>query len=670
MKKLGIITILIFVLMIALFNGTSIVALAENEVSIISITKITADGEVVEYDSNYSRDVTINYEFASATHFYVVVYEKINTEFLHVRTTESILISNKTGSYVVVDNGDLRIDCIAINSNGEQLGSISVMVKSDMSAPNLPTIDPDGAMDVVHSDSFNVGYIINYDELSGVDFTRSNYCFKDVDGNIVIENTPVTNGYDKALVSGINQNGTIIFTIYDKAGNFIVSEKKYVLHHYVNSIAPSITVTPSAGYSQKVMVSIVWPMGVTYKAYKLIVNGNEQVRNVYTAPIEISQEGNVEIRAFYFEGGEQTYVSKTINNVDRTPPTASSIQESIRVKVNLISSAPIVLSLSPNDARSGVKRVYLKNFGTEFVKTDINTYSLDVTARLGTIVIVVVEDNAGNITEYNYPLNGYDKEKITYYANVFNNLNEDDYDSAAWGNLINNYSRLSHLLSSTDSASGDITAYSNEVDRSIEGKHEVKVTLTDIIDGLNNDFSASVPVDATSVKKGGKLNLEVKKLDISEGEYNEKISVGSAIAKFPAYSSFGFNLALTDKEGQEVMIYNQMSVSLTIPGNNKLAKVYYDDDGVLVQLSSNIDNNVLTFQTEGDGNFYLIVETDMPKDPGKGLTIGGKFYPLNLLLITGGIMLGAMLLVGVLTPIIYKVIKNKKASGKKFNYLR
>ena len=670
MKKLGIITILIFVLMIALFNGTSIVALAENEVSIISITKITADGEVVEYDSNYSRDVTINYEFASATHFYVVVYEKINTEFLHVRTTESILISNKTGSYVVVDNGDLRIDCIAINSNGEQLGSISVMVKSDMSAPNLPTIDPDGAMDVVHSDSFNVGYIINYDELSGVDFTRSNYCFKDVDGNIVIENTPVTNGYDKALVSGINQNGTIIFTIYDKAGNFIVSEKKYVLHHYVNSIAPSITVTPSAGYSQKVMVSIVWPMGVTYKAYKLIVNGNEQVRNVYTAPIEISQEGNVEIRAFYFEGGEQTYVSKTINNVDRTPPTASSIQESIRVKVNLISSAPIVLSLSPNDARSGVKRVYLKNFGTEFVKTDINTYSLDVTARLGTIVIVVVEDNAGNITEYNYPLNGYDKEKITYYANVFNNLNEDDYDSAAWGNLINNYSRLSHLLSSTDSASGDITAYSNEVDRSIEGKHEVKVTLTDIIDGLNNDFSASVPVDATSVKKGGKLNLEVKKLDISEGEYNEKISVGSAIAKFPAYSSFGFNLALTDKEGQEVMIYNQMSVSLTIPGNNKLAKVYYDDDGVLVQLSSNIDNNVLTFQTEGDGNFYLIVETDIPKDPGKGLTIGGKFYPLNLLLITGGIMLGAMLLVGVLTPIIYKVIKNKKASGKKFNYLR
>ena len=670
MKKLGIITILIFVLMIALFNGTSIVALAENEVSIISITKITADGEVVEYDSNYSRDVTINYEFASATHFYVVVYEKINTEFLHVRTTESILISNKTGSYVVVDNGDLRIDCIAINSNGEQLGSISVMVKSDMSAPNLPTIDPDGAMDVVHSDSFNVGYIINYDELSGVDFTRSNYCFKDVDGNIVIENTPVTNGYDKALVSGINQNGTIIFTIYDKAGNFIVSEKKYVLHHYVNSIAPSITVTPSAGYSQKVMVSIVWPMGVTYKAYKLIVNGNEQVRNVYTAPIEISQEGNVEIRAFYFEGGEQTYVSKTINNVDKTPPTASSIQESIRVKVNLISSAPIVLSLSPNDARSGVKRVYLKNFGTEFVKTDINTYSLDVTARLGTIVIVVVEDNAGNITEYNYPLNGYDKEKITYYANVFNNLNEDDYDSAAWGNLINNYSRLSHLLSSTDSASGDITAYSNEVDRSIEGKHEVKVTLTDIIDGLNNDFSASVPVDATSVKKGGKLNLEVKKLDISEGEYNEKISVGSAIAKFPAYSSFGFNLALTDKEGQEVMIYNQMSVSLTIPGNNKLAKVYYDDDGVLVQLSSNIDNNVLTFQTEGDGNFYLIVETDMPKDPGKGLTIGGKFYPLNLLLITGGIMLGAMLLVGVLTPIIYKVIKNKKASGKKFNYLR
>ena len=157
---------------------------------------------------------------------------------------------------------------------------------------------------------------------------------------------------------------------------------------------------------------------------------------------------------------------------------------------------------------------------------------------------------------------------------------------------------------------------------------------------------------------------------MSEAEFNEKISVGATIAKFPAYQGYGFNLSLTDREGSAVTLHNQMSVSLTIPGANKLAKVYYEKDGVLIQLSSIIENNVLTFQTESYGNFYLIVETDMPKELGKGLTIGGKFYPMNLLLITGGIMLGAMVLVGVLTPIIYKVAKNKKNSRKKFDYLR
>ena len=50
--------------------------------------------------------------------------------------------------------------------------------------------------------------------------------------------------------------------------------------------------------------------------------------------------------------------------------------------------------------------------------------------------------------------------------------------------------------------------------------------------------------------------------------------------------------------------------------------------------------------------------------------IGDKFYSLELLLITGGIILGAIILVGVLTPLIYKIVKDKKLGRKKFNYLK
>ncbi len=669
MKKIGfIITILIITLMVSLLISMGTVAFAENEVTISHITKISSDGEVVEYNNAYSRDVTINYTFETASAFYVNVYE-FNGGIAPIRTSENILVVDKKGSYTVIDDGELRVDCIALDENGEELASISVVIRSDVSAPEAPSIDIDGVLQVSHSEPFSVLYVVNSDALSGVDFTRSTYCFKDVEGNVVKEGI-VTSDISKASISDINQNGTLIFTIYDKAGNFVVTERKYDQYYYVSSGAPAIVVTPSSGYSPNVMVSLSWPLGVSSKYYKLIVNGREQSRTAYTAPFSITQEGTVEIRAYYYEEGEQTFVSKTITNVDKTPPTSSSIAETIRVKVDLTSSSPIVLSLTPNDAKSGVKRVYLKNFGTEFTKNDVTSFSLDVTARLGTNVVIVAEDNAGNVTEYNYPLNGYDKEKINYYNSAFNNLNEDAYDTVAWSELLNAYSRLSNLLSHPDSSSGDISSYSKAVDRAIEGKHEVKVTVVESIDGLINDFSAEVASGATDVKKGGKLNLAVKKIATNEGELNEKISVGGTIAKFPSYEGYGFNLALTDRENKAVTIYNQMSVSLTIPGVNKLAKVYYEKDGVLVQLSSSISNNVLTFQTENYGNFYLIVETDIPVDPGKGLMIGDKFYPLNLLLITGGIILGAMLLVGILTPVIYKLIKNKKNAGKKFNYLK
>ena len=669
MKKIGfIITILIFTLMVSLLISMGTVAFAENEVTISHITKISADGEVVEYNNAYSRDVTINYTFETASAFYVNVYE-FNGGIAPIRTSEKILVVDKKGSYTVIDDGELRVDCIALDENDEELASISVVIRSDVSAPEAPSIDIDGVLQVSHSEPFSVLYVVNSDALSGVDFTRSTYCFKDVEGNVVKEGI-VTSDISKASISDINQNGTLIFTIYDKAGNFVVTERKYDQYYYVSSGAPAIVVTPSSGYSPNVMVSLSWPLGVSSKYYKLIVNGREQSRTAYTAPFSITQEGTVEIRAYYYEEGEQTFVSKTITNVDKTPPTSSSIAETIRVKVDLTSSSPIVLSLTPNDAKSGVKRVYLKNFGTEFTKNDVTSFSLDVTARLGTNVVIVAEDNVGNVTEYNYPLNGYDKEKINYYNSAFNNLNEDAYDTVAWSELLNAYSRLSNLLSHPDSSSGDISSYSKAVDRAIEGKHEVKVTVVESIDGLINDFSAEVASGATDVKKGGKLNLAINKIATNEGELNEKISVGGTIAKFPSYEGYGFNLVLTDRENKAVTIYNQMSVSLTIPGVNKLAKVYYEKDGVLVQLSSSISNNVLTFQTENYGNFYLIVETDIPVDPGKGLMIGDKFYPLNLLLITGGIILGAMLLVGILTPVIYKLIKNKKTAGKKFNYLK
>ncbi|MBQ8178597.1 MAG: hypothetical protein IJ033_05315 [Clostridia bacterium] len=671
MKKVSILFLITMVVMLlaSLFAG-SIIAYAEDEITVEFITKVNSDGNIVSYDDTYSRDVTVTYNFSSASHYVIRVYAKEGATYQLVRATENQKIVDGNGSYTVIDDGDIRLDCVAKDSASKELAIISTYVKSDVSAPTRPTIDPDGVLDAGHSVPFSVGYVVGYDNLSGVDFERSTYRFEDSDGAIVIPETTIHNGYDKALIAGINQNGTIVLTIYDKAGNFVVERKDYTLHYYVNSSAPTITITPENGYSQNVMVSIVWPIGVSYYSYRLVVNGTELPRKTYTVPFSIDDEGTVAVQAYYYADGVETYVTKSVTNVDKTAPSETSIAESIRAKVDLTSTAPVVLSLRVLDAKSGIKKVYLKNFGSEFTLSDINTYSMDVTPRLGTNITVVAEDNAGNKVEYSYPLNGFDRNKIEYYSETFQTLNSNTYDSYGWSEVLNAYNRLSNLMGSQDTTSGKIAEYAQAVDDAISGNHNVKVTLSEIIDGLSNDFKAEVGIGATSVKKGGKLNLTVKKINYSEAELNEKMTIAATIAKFPAYSGYGFNLKLSAADGSDVTIYNRYNVSLTIPDSNKLAKVYYESDGILTQLSATIDNGVITFSAEGDGNFYLIVEKTKVEEQGKGLMIGEKFYSMELLLIAGGIILGAIILVGVLTPLIYKLVKDKKLRGKKFNYLK
>ncbi|MBQ9114967.1 MAG: hypothetical protein IJY07_03425, partial [Clostridia bacterium] len=659
---------LTMLLTVSMFS--SVVANASTEIVVDSITKINADGEVINYDDTYSRDITINYTFTTATRYVIRVYTKDGGAYQYIRATTNQNVIEGKGKNTVIDEGELRIDCVAKDSTSAEIATISTFVKSDVTAPTKPTIDPDGVLEQIHSEPFSVAYIVGYDNLSGVDFTRSTYRFESLDGEVIISDTKVNAGYDKALIGGINQNGKIIFTIYDNAGNFIIAEESYTLYYFVDSTAPTITVTPDDEYSRNVMVSISWPIGVNYCAYRLVVNTSELAKKTYTAPFSIEEEGSVEVRAYYFSDGVETYVSKVINNIDRTPPVASTMEESVRTKVDLMSNTPVTLSLRAKDAESGIKRVDLKSYGYEFSLTDINIYSIDVTPWLGTNIILVAEDVAGNKTEFSYPLTGFDKNKIQQYSEAFLSLDQSTYDSYGWQEVINAYNRLSNLMGSQDSSSGTIAQYSKELDDAIAGNHQVKVTVSEMIDGLLNDFKAEIEVGATSVKRGGKLNLNVKKIDVSEAEFNEKMTIAATIAKFPAYNGYGFNLSLTGADGSAVTVLNRYTVSLTIPDSTKLAKVYYENNGILTQLSSTINNGVITFSVEGDGNFYFIVEKEPVVEQGKGLMIGDKFYSLELLLITGGIILGAIILVGVLTPLIYKIVKDKKLGRKKFNYLK
>ncbi len=672
-RVLFIITLSIIVALSACLVASSVVAVAEGEeISVLNIWKKDGLGNTVPYvtsEAKYSRDVVLDYAFNEATHFYVNVFKKVNAEYVFVRTSETKEVVDGRGSYSVVDSGYLRVDCVA-KRGVEDIYTLNSYVLSDLDEPSVPIIDRDGAMDVVHADPFNVTYEVLGDALSGIDYQKSWYKYVDVNGEEVIPQTAIPEGPSVKGVNGINVNGKLIIRLYDNAGNFGEWEKAYSLYNQTDLFKPQITVSPAKEeYAKSFYVTIAWPQGTSQRYYKLQVNGNEQVRQPYTTPIEINTEGEVKVLAFYNVGGVEHYETETVAMVDATPPTSSSIHESIKTTVDLTGERVLTLSVKPFDARSGIKKVYLKNYLSEFTLTDVKTYSLDATERIGTSVTIVAEDYAGNTVEYAYSLSGFDREKIAKYSALYKSLNSDHYDATAWLEVTKAFERLSFLMSSQDSLSSEILVYSQTLEKLVEGKHSVNVKIDEIIDGLSNDFKAEFNQGSTNLKKGGTVNVGVSKVRLNETELQEKFKISSTIAAFPAYQGYAFNLTLKDVNGVSVTVYDYYKVSLSIPAVNKLAKVYGEENGTIKQLSAEIKDGVITFRAKSAGNFYLIVEDEVV-ERGEGLTIGGKFFPLNVLLIAGGIMLGVIVLTAVVTPITVSIIKKKRRSGNAFNYFK
>ncbi len=672
-RVLLLITLSLILALSACIVVTGTVAVAEGEeISVLNIWKKDELGNTVPYvisEAKYSRDIVLDYSFNEATHFYVNVFKKVNAEYVFLRTSETKEVVDGKGSYSVVDSGYLRVDCVAKNGVND-IYTLNSYVLSDLEAPTTPVIDKEGTMDVVHADPFNVTYEISDDVLSGIDYQKSWYKYVDVNGDDVIPQTAIPEGPSVKGVTGINTNGTLIIRLYDNAGNFGEWEKAYSLYNQTDILKPQITVSPNKDeFSKSFYVTIAWPQGTSQKYYRLQVNGNEQVRQPYTTPIEIDTEGEVTVLAFYNVGGVEHYVTETVNMVDATAPTSSSIHESIKTTIDLMGESTLMLSVKPFDARSGIKRVYLKNYLSEFTLTDVKTYTLDATERIGTSVTIVAEDYAGNSVEYAYSLTGFDREKIVKYSELYSSLNKDAYDATAWIEVTRAFEQLAFLMSSQDSLSSEILVYSQTLEKLVEGKHAVKVTVNEVIDGLTNDFKAEFILGSTNVKKGGTINVGVSKVRLNETELQEKYKIASTIAAFPAYEGYAFNLNLKDVNGVTVTVYDYYKVSLSIPAVNKLAKVYCEDNGTIKQLSAEIKDGVITFRTKATGNFYFIVEDEVV-DRGEGLTIGGKFFPLNVLLIAGGAVLGVIVLTAIVTPLVIHLIKKKKRSGNAFNYFK
>ena len=428
---------------------------------------------------------------------------------------------------------------------------------------------------------------------------------------------------------------------------------------------PAITLSPSGegGFVSSVTVSITWSGENSYKFYSVKSRtGIESGETAYGAPFNITAEGNNEIRAYYYDAeGVKRYVTATVDYVDSTPPPDSAIKESIRCEIDLTSQTPMLLVLRATDALSGIKRIYIKDLGREFYLKDgaDSLYAVDCTG-LADYVYVVAEDYAGNTCSYGYQLGGYDRTAIRQYSEKFASLSEDSYAGDAWSGILKAYAELSDVLEDPSVSTSVVSAYKRAADDAANTDCKVTAVYTSGGTEIPTGINASVPYGYTNLPAGAAITLTVG--ECVSPAASETKNTAAAASGYLSPVVYGFSLSLTFN-GADVAAYRAVEIGADMPSGADVAKVYYrNSDGVLELLQSEIRDGRLYFYTADFGDFYLVADLEYASgdESGKGLTIGGKFYPADTLWTVGGIIAGAAVLGGVVTVAALLIINKKR----------
>lgn len=437
------------------------------------------------------------------------------------------------------------------------------------------------------------------------------------------------------------------------------------------STAPTISVDNETGWVKSVMVTIDYdessPQSRRYYAVgKMVGETFTGTKKLYTVPFSVDTEGDVYIRAYYYDSENiEYYVEKKISNIDKTAPLCGTTE----VTVDLTKEATLFLTVNLSDALSGVKTAYI-DLATQIplevqAEAGGRTYGADVTRILGRDVQLVVEDYAGNRISQPVSLvfGQYYEDVIRKYRAKYSAIDFDEYTEVGINQINQTFSRLSFELTARRTVNADNTqtvALTQEADSAIEGALKTTTKIESKPEnGMFLDFKASVIAGRVLMKKGDTLNVTVKK-SVFENDTAIAEALGNA-SEYAHYGVYAFNLDFSSAEGEQITL-NLLPVTVSIPNDRFPIQVYsISADGTITRLQSTIneDDMTVTFYVDEGGDFAIIGVEPYTPERGKGLTIGDKFYSLELILTAVGIIVGVALLSGVITFTILKLRSRK-----------
>jgi hypothetical protein len=568
---------------------------------------------------------------------------------------------NAKASIEISLSGLLKISCIAINAVGTETplaNQTDIIVRSDTTPPPEPTVDV-SVFEQFNQQAINVEFCINPD-IDGIGIAyneKSLYRYEDEFGNVVFLKYLTALNMQSSWIADIDCNGKLVFELYDLVGNHSTYFYNYVKHGQIETAPPIITISPDSGYARAISVAISW--GEDYdnsteaiKEYSYITPVGSVIFQQYSSPFEITQEGRITIRAYYYSNGQKLYVEKIVDSIDRTPPDLATIADSITIYCDLMSVLPIFLTVRATDIKSGIKRVYLGT-GEDLSRTSDNMYMTDIFGMRN--ITIKADDHAGNTVEYSiYNLN-YNYEVISEYSDRFATLDSNDYTQTGWIAVQNTYNALSRYLVDKTAQTGYIQQLRTELNDAINGVSKIVTRIAQ--DGVSEipgiiffEFNA----DTFNMKLGteGRVIIgNAKILDSEKNSIKEKL-LSDDIKDRPHTSSF--NIRFEDLNGESINVIGDYSMKILIPESMSNCSIYIKSGEEIIKLENTSESGgYLIVHTNQVGDFFIIGSKPKP-----GVSIFGRFFTYDIIWIFSSIG-GVILIVGT-TVIIVQIKKLKK----------
>ncbi|OQC12328.1 MAG: hypothetical protein BWX72_01976 [Firmicutes bacterium ADurb.Bin080] len=428
---------------------------------------------------------------------------------------------------------------------------------------------------------------------------------------------------------------------------------------------PTITLSEE-DWAKSVSVSISYPESIAEPLYQTIKNGVESEIKEYTEPFIISSEGDTEVRAFYESG----FISRTVSNVDITPPT----EPEIYLDVNLMSEDKnIMLQVSASDLKSGVSSVNVAIFNYQFQRVE-DYFELDMSdiTMIGDTFNIEIFDTVGNKRTYSgYYYSVYDYiEDIREYTQKFYSLGDgSQFTNARWAEIVSAFSNLEMAFKSPLIDSSEVNSLKNLIDDLSEGDISFSSRIVEPLIGMDSNILYAVSTENLNALLGSEIVLEVSNPVLSVQEKNDYKELLKTLSGFENIDLYCFKLELSEKTGEEVSLSGSMNIDFLIPEGCTIVKLFDLEEGIFEEVPLAESGERRSGRVYSDGDFFLVVDLDSIEGTRNGYTINGRYYSLELFWGTIGGIIG-LLLLAFFIPFLLIQYKDKLSSNKLLSKIR